>query len=92
MPKIVHKIRRSITTKLILLVGLILVLSLAFWSYFNISYQQKKMMEGIFGEADSLAHSIKLGTHYAMMHNLRDDITLIIKNIAKEKKLENIRI
>jgi histidine kinase len=27
-----------------------------------------------------------------MMNNLRDDITLIIKNIAREKKLENIRI
>jgi histidine kinase len=92
MPKFVNKIRRSITTKLILLVGLILLLSLAVWAYFNISYQQKKMMEGIFAEADSLAHTIKLGTHYAMMHNLRDDITLIIKNIAKEKKLENIRI
>ncbi len=27
-----------------------------------------------------------------MMHNLRDDLTRIIKNIAEEKKLENIRI
>lgn len=88
----VGKIRRSIAFKLILLVGLILLLSLAVWAYFNINYQQKKMMQGIFDEADRLSHTIKLGTHYAMLHNLRDDITLIINNIAEEKKLQNIRI
>lgn len=92
MPEFSSKIRRSITTKLILLVGLILLLSLSVWAYFNINYQQKKVMQGIFGEADRLSHIIKLGTHYAMLHNLRDDITLIITSIAKEKKLENIRI
>ena len=49
-------------------------------------------MQGIVEGADGLSHSIKLGMHYAMMNNLRKDITLIIKNIAQEKKLENIRI
>ncbi|MEJ2100316.1 MAG: hypothetical protein P8X68_10095 [Desulfobacterales bacterium] len=88
----VNAIRRSIATKLILLVGLILMLSLGIWAYFNINYQQKEMMQDIFAEADRLSHTIKLGTHYAMLHNLRDDITLIITNIAKEKNLENIRI
>jgi len=88
----VSTIRRSIMTKLILLVGLILLVSLGIWAYFNINYQQKQMMQSIYGEADRLSHTIKLGTHYAMLHNLRDDITQIIRNIAKEKKLENIRI
>jgi len=92
MLEFVSQIRRSIALKLILLVGLILLLSLGVWAYFNINYQQKKMMQGIFGEADRLSQSIKLGTHYAMLHNLRDDITRIITSIAKEKKLENIRI
>jgi histidine kinase len=49
-------------------------------------------MTGIFEEADGLSHTIQLGTHYAMMHNLRDDLTRIIKTIAQEKNLENIRI
>ena len=79
-------------SKLTILVGLILLLSISVWAYFNIDYQQKKVMEGIIQGSDGLSHTIKLGTHYAMMHNLRDDITRIIKNIAKEKKLENIRI
>jgi histidine kinase len=78
--------------KLTILVGLILLLCISIWAYFHIDYQQKKVMEGIIQGSDGLSHTIKLGTHYAMMHNLRDDITRIIKNIAKEKKLENIRI
>ena len=79
-------------SKLTILVGLVLLISISIWAYFNIEYQQKKLMEGIIEGADALSHTIKLGTHYAMMNNLRDDLTLIIKRIAKEKKLENIRI
>jgi len=92
MAEFVSNIRRSIAIKLILLVGLILLLGLGVWAYFNINYQQKKMMQGVFGEADRLSHTIMLGTHYAMMNNLRDDITRIIQSIAQEKKLQNIRI
>ena len=92
MFKLVHQINRSIITKLTILVGLILLLSISIWAYFNINYQQKKIMQGIVEGADGLSHSIKLGMHYAMMNNLREDITLIIKNIAQEKKLKNIRI
>ncbi len=92
MPGAFNKIRSSIVSKLTILVGLILLLSISVWAYFNIDYQQKKMMEGIIEGADGLSHTIKLGAHYAMMHNLRDDITRIIKNIAQEKELENIRI
>ena len=92
MFKLFHQIRRSIISKLTILVGLILLISLSVWAYFNIDYQQKKIMEGIIEGTDGLSHTIKLGTHYAMMNNLRDNITRIIKNIATEKNLENIRI
>ena len=92
MAVVLKKIRRSIVFKLTILVGLILLVSISVWAYFNIDYQQKKMMEGIIARTDGLSHTIKLGTHYAMMNNLRDDITRIIKNIATEKDLENIRI
>jgi len=86
------KIRNSIVSKLTILVGLVLLVTISVWAYFSIDYQQNKVMAGIFEEADGLSHTIQLGTHYAMMHNLRDDLTRIIKNIAQEKKLESIRI
>ena len=92
MPVSFHKIRNSIVSKLTILVGLILLVSISVWAYFNIEYQQNKVMASIIEGADGLSHTIKLGTHYAMMHNLRDDLTGIIKKIAQEKKFENVRI
>ena len=86
------KIRRSIVSKLTILVGVVLLISISVWAYFNIDYQQNKVMQGIIEGADTLSHTIKLGTHYAMMNNLRQELTEIIKNIAQEKQLENIRI
>ena len=41
---------------------------------------------------DRLTNTIKLGTHYAMMLNSRDDINQIINNIARQKEIESIRI
>jgi histidine kinase len=87
-----NKIRHSIVSKLTILVGLVLLVSISIWAYFNIDYQEDKIMARIFEEANGLSHMIQLGTHYAMMHNLRDDLTRIVKTIAQEKKLENIRI
>ena len=69
-----------------------LLICLSGWAYFSINYQKKKVMDSIISDADSLTNTIKLGTHYAMMHNLRDDITQIIKKFAKERKLESLRI
>ena len=92
MSAAIKKIRNSIVSKLTILVGLVLLVSISIWAYFNIDYQQNKAMAGIFKAADGLSHTIKLGTHYAMMNNLRDDLTRIIKNIAREEKLKNIRI
>jgi len=92
MAIVFKNIRKSIVSKLTILVGLILLFSISVWAYFNINYQQRKVMESIIEGTEALSHTIKLGTHYAMMHNLRDDLTRIIKNIAQEKGLEAIRI
>jgi histidine kinase len=85
-------IRKSLVSKLIVLVGLVLLICLSGWAYFSIGYQKKKLMDSIISDADSLTSTIKLGTHYAMMNNLREDITSIIKKFASERKLESLRI
>ena len=92
MVKFFQKIRRSLILKLLILVGLSLFLCVSVWAYFNIKYQKKKLMDGMVASADTLTSSIKLGTHYAMMNNLRDDINRIITKVASGKNIENIRI
>jgi histidine kinase len=92
MLKILQKIRRSLISKLLILVGLSLFLSVSVWAYFNIKYQKKKLMDDLVSNADTLTTTIKLGAHYAMMNNLRDDINRIITKVASGKNIENIRI
>lgn len=86
------KIRHRMVTKLIVTTGLVLLMVMLVWAYYNIDYQKKKQMEHIVAGTDRLTNTIRLGTQYAMMHNSRDDITQIIANIGKQEEIENIRI
>jgi histidine kinase len=90
--KILKKFHRSIGLKLIVSVGIVLLISITTWAYFNIDYQKKKVMANIVASTDRLTNTIRLGAHYAMMLNSRDEINQIITNIAKQKEIENIRI
>jgi histidine kinase len=88
----IANLRRRLAFKLILTVGLTLLITISTWAYFNIKSQEKKLMENVVLGTDRLTNTIKLGAHYAMMLNSRDDINQIINNIGKQKEIENIRI
>ena len=92
MPNLIKSLRRHLAFKLILMVGLTLLLTISTWSYFNINYQEKKLMNSIAEGADRLTNTIKLGMHYAMMDNSRDDINQIINDISRQREIESIRI
>ena len=85
-------IRHRLVFKLTLTVGLTLLIILSTWAYFNINYQEKKLMQNIVAGTDRLTNTIKLGTQYAMTLNSRDDINQIINNIGRQKEIETIRI
>jgi histidine kinase len=85
-------LRRSLASKLIITVGLTLLATISTWAYFNVNYQEKKLMNNIVVGTDRLTNTIKLGTHYAMMSNSRNDINQIITNIGKQKEIQTIRI
>jgi len=86
------KIYSSLSFRLIFWVGLILLASISTWLFVDTKFQKKQAIEGLVAEADRLGNTIKLGTHYAMMLNSRDDINQIINNISRQKEIENIRI
>ncbi len=92
MLKNIINLRHSLIAKLIFIVGMTLLICIFTWAYFSAKYQKEKLMQYIISGIDRLSNSIKLGTHYAMMLNSRDDINQIINNIAKQKEIENIRI
>ena len=92
MIRLINKLRNSLASKLILLVGIVLLITIATWAFFNIRYQKEKMMKNMLVGTDRLTNTIRLGTHYAMMLNSRDEINQIINNIGRQPEIMNIRI
>ena len=92
MAGLVARIQRSLVSKLILSVGFILLLTISTWSYFSIAYQKNNLEQEVVSQTERLSNTIRLGTHYAMMLNARDDINQIINNIARLEQIQNIRI
>ncbi len=92
MDGLIKQIRKRLAVKFILVLGLILLMSIAAWAHFSIAYQEEKLMANMTVGTDRLTNTIRLGAHYAMMLNSRDDINQIIQNIAEQPEFENIRI
>ncbi len=92
MVKLIHNLRNRLAAKLILSVGIVLLVTIATWAFFNIRYQKEKMMKNMVAGTDRLTTTIRLGTHYAMMLNSRDEINQIINNIGRQPEIKNIRI
>ncbi len=86
------RVRHSLISKLVVSVGTALLVCMAVWAYFNIQYERRRVMDNIVASTDRLTNTVRLGTHYAMMLNSRDDINQIITNIGRQKEIENIRI
>ncbi|MFO7783759.1 MAG: PAS domain S-box protein [Thermodesulfobacteriota bacterium] len=82
----------KLVSKVVLTVGMTLLVSISAWSYFNIRYQEDQAMHSLACEADRLSSTIRLGTHYAMMLNSREDIAETIKNISRQPEIKAIRI
>ncbi|OKY76134.1 MAG: hypothetical protein BM485_02475 [Desulfobulbaceae bacterium DB1] len=82
----------SLFINLLFGMGVILFLCMGSLAYFSISYVNRTIINNVMSEADRFNNTIKLGTHYSMMSNMRDDITQIIRNIASQENIEHIRI
>jgi histidine kinase len=92
MANLISKIRSSLVLKLILSVGATLLATISTWSYFSIAYQRRSFQNEVVSQTERLSNTIKLGTHYAMMLNSRDEINQIINNIARLPEVQSIRI
>jgi len=89
---LLNKIRSRLVSKIVITFGLVFLVSVSIWTYINVRYQKEKEMQNIVGATDRLTTTIRLGTHYAMMLNSRDDINGIIHNIGRLPEIKNIRI
>jgi len=84
--------KQSLFINLILGLGLILLVSLGVLAGVSILYVKEAVTDQLMAEADRFGDTVKLGTRYAMMDNVRGDIMKIIENIARRKDVERLRI
>ncbi|MGD9369046.1 MAG: ATP-binding protein [Desulfobacteraceae bacterium] len=92
MSTINKSLRNSLITKILIGVGALLFLSLAWWGYYNIKYVEDKFMTHLTGTMDRLSNIVLLGMRHDMMLNSREDIKENIKNISSLHEIKNIRI
>ena len=92
MDLILRKFRHSLIFKIILVAGLTILVSISALSYFSIEYQRDRAMATMVDSTDRLGTTIRLGAHYAMLLNSRDDIRQIIQNVGRQPGIESIRI
>lgn len=92
MLKYLRTFRHSLILKLVFSVGVTLFICLSTWAWLNIKYQKRTITENLMAASDRLNTTIKLGLHYAMTLNSREDIKNIINNIAKQPEILHIRI
>lgn len=85
-------IPKSISFKLYLLLVFLLIISFSGIMYFNISSYTKHLNESLINSAIQASDLIKRATRYSMLKNDRENLSEIIKTIAKENGVEGIRI
>ena len=84
--------RSSLFAKIILSAGVVLLLGMGVGAWFTVREQRNSSMKHALEGADRLTNTIRLGTHYAMMGNLRDDIASIIVNTSQQEGIRHVRI
>jgi len=82
----------KIGLKLILAVGLITIIIIGVFSYFNIQSQQEMLMSQAEVHANKLSDAIKNSAHSSMLVNKRDQIHEIINTIGQEPCIREIRL
>ncbi len=87
-----YPLPHGLVMKLIVTFGVSLLVCIAAWAYFNVEDLKGRLMRHVIDDADRLSSTIRLGTHYAMMQNSRNDIQQIVRNISRQQEIEQLRI
>jgi two-component system NtrC family sensor kinase len=82
----------KIGLKLIIAVGLITIIIIGVFSYFNIQSQKETLMSQAEVHANKLSDAIKNSSHSSMLLNKRDQIHEIINTIGQEPIIREIRL
>jgi histidine kinase len=92
MREFLGSLRNKLILKIIFPIAFILFASIFLWSWYHVENQKDATIESLTLGADRVASTVKLGLHYAMMLNSREDIQQIVGNYSKLKEIRGVRI
>ncbi len=83
---------QKIGFKLIVVVGIIAVVTIGIFSYFNIKAHSEALITEVERHANQLGETVKHSTSYDMLLNQRDRIGKIISTIGQQHGIRNVRV
>jgi len=83
---------KSIVFKIVAVVVLTVVITIALFSFYTIKTQREELIEEAIKSATQLSETIKKGTYYDMLEDRRENVYRTMETIANQKGIEKIRI
>jgi len=84
--------RKSLVPRVALISSFILLLGMLALAFFTIRYHEAQSRKNATASADLLGSTIRMGTHYAMMLNAREDLNQIIRKMGQQEEIVQLRI
>jgi histidine kinase len=85
-------LRSRLLIKITLPIACILFASIFLWSYYHVLYQKNAALDNLVRMADRVSSTIRLGLHYSMMLNSREDIQAIVNSYSKLSDIREVRV
>lgn len=92
MKSVVEFLKYSLVSRLTLVLGGILLVSVVILAGFTLHHHGRQHFNKAVCGVDRLGTTIQLGTRYAMMLNAREDINQIIQNVGRQPEIRHLRI
>lgn len=83
---------RSINTKLIALVNLVLILTILLFAIYNINVQKRQRIEEVVRGANRISDTVRNTINFAIAKNDKETIQKIIEKVGKQEDIRKIRI
>jgi two-component system NtrC family sensor kinase len=82
----------SLETKLLAAVCGVALVSIGFFAWVNIHYEQRERVDLVIRGASQFSDTVKRSTHYAMLQNRWEDAFHIMDTIGKQEGVDRVRV
>ena len=92
MIPLVARLRKSLAWKMGFSVGLILLLSIGAFTFFNIRDLRQQLLTRLILRAERFSETVQRATRFGMLLNDREHVLKIVEALGSQEGIENIRV